>query len=84
MAGDVFQNKQVGGIPREQPMGDANPPNQHNHGLEAMRLETSALLENAMFTKSESSKEILTVMLRLIETLQHGEPKTQRRPRHHA
>jgi hypothetical protein len=53
-----------------------------NSGVQAMMDEAIALASDARVTKSESGRVVANFLLRLVETLAHGEPRTALPPKH--
>jgi hypothetical protein len=50
--------------------------------IEKLEAEAKALADSRI-VKTEEARSIISLMLRLLETLLHGEPKTELPKRHH-
>ena len=55
----------------------------HKYSLEKMRLELVALRDNRRVIQSDAERHICNWLERFVETLQHGEPRTEQLRRHH-
>jgi hypothetical protein len=74
------------------PQPNPAPPVQDEHPLEAMLAEAKLMAfgdeahgigPDMRVMKSESGVTMMTLLIRILETLAHGKPETKYKPRHH-